>query len=339
MPEPSTPTEPTAQVRFALVGCGRIALSHLEALTRLPEARLAAVVDIPEGRAAAEVLAQQYACPFYSNYEHPDIVDKSDAVIICTPPNCHFDIASHFLARSRHVLCEKPLTTSSIQAKQLVDLARSSGMTLMMASKFRYVDDIAKAKAIIASGILGKLLLYENSFCSKVAMKDRWNARKAISGGGVLIDNGSHSVDIARYLLGPIKEIQAQYAPSGQAVEVEDTAVLLFQTTGGVLGRVELSWSINKESDAYISVFGTEGTLLIGWKGSKYRQNGNSSWIAFGNGYNKVAAFQKQLENFIGCIRGREQPIITPEDALASVHVIEAAYQSSAPPHASRGCT
>src|SRR5206468_10874956 len=132
------------------------------------------------------------------------------AVIICAPPNLHHAITRHFLERGIHVLCEKPLTIASAEAIDLVKLASEKDLLLMMASKFRYVDDIIKAKAIIESGILGRIILYENSFCSKISMQDRWNADRGISGGGVLIDNGSHSADIARYLLGPIVDVQAQ---------------------------------------------------------------------------------------------------------------------------------
>ena len=104
------------------------------------------------------------------------------------------------------MLCEKPLTLTAAHAEELVELAESKELLLMQASKFRYVDDIIKAKAILESGILGRVILYENTFAGKAMMKDRWNASRAIAGGGVLIDNGTHSVDIARYLLGPIKK-------------------------------------------------------------------------------------------------------------------------------------
>jgi predicted dehydrogenase len=76
-------------------------------------------------------------------------------------------------------------------------------------------------------------------------------------------------------------------------------------------------------------VFGSEGTLLVGWKGGSYKQDGNSRWVHFGAGYDKIGALQKQLENFIGTVHGVETPLITPEDALASVRTIETAYIST----------
>jgi predicted dehydrogenase len=191
------------------------------------------------------------------------------------------------------------------------------------------VDDIIKAKAIIESGILGRIILYENTFCSKVAMSDRWNATKEVSGGGVLIDNGSHSADIARYLLGPIADVQAQNGLPTQGLDVEDTVRVQFVTKGGVIGTFDLSWSITKETPHYVQVFGSEGTLQVGWSGSKYRQDGSSRWVPFGTGYDKLKAFSRQLQNFMGCIKGREAPVISAEDSLASVQVIETAYRSA----------
>jgi len=318
----------TRPLRFGLVGCGRIAQSHLEALNAVPEARLTVVVEPREaaGRAAAET----HHCKYYPDVSAPEIVESVDAVILCAPPSAHYETAKHFLEHGVHVLCEKPLTITSQDAAALVQLADSKGLQIMMASKFRYVDDVIKAKAIVESGVLGNIILYENTFCSRVLMKDRWNSQKKIAGGGVLIDNGTHSVDIARYLLGPIKEVQAQNGIPAQGLEVEDTVRLQFRTESGVIGMIDLSWSINKESDHYISLFGSEGTLHVGWKGSRYRQEGNSNWVSFGSGYSKLGAFKSQLLNFMGCIQGRKLPLITPEDALASVHVIETAYASAA---------
>jgi predicted dehydrogenase len=315
------------RTRFALVGVGRIGTSHLEALSQVESAALEAVVD--SRHAAAAAVAEEKGVRWFEDFESPELLDMVDAAIICTPPNLHYGIAKHFLTHGKHVLCEKPLTISSHHAEELVGLAESGGLELMMASKFRYDDDIVKAKAILEAGILGRVVLYENTFCAKAMMKDRWNASREIAGGGVLIDNGTHAVDIARYLLGPIQEVQAQNGIFAQGLEVEDTARLQFRTRAGVIGMIDLSWSINKEADHFISVFGSEGTLLIGWKGASYKQDGNSRWVRFGEGYDKIGALRKQLENFVGTISRTARPLITPEDALASVKAIETAYAST----------
>jgi predicted dehydrogenase len=94
------------------------------------------------------------------------------------------------------------------------------------------------------------------------------------------------------------------------------------------MGNVDLSWSINKELDSYINIYGSNGTISVGWKESKYRQSTSKDWVVFGKGYNKVQAFRSQIENFARAIRGQDKLLITAEDALASVEVIEACYAS-----------
>ena len=315
-----------ASLNFALIGCGRIAQTHLEAIAANPECKLKGVADVR--KRAAKSVAEQFDCKAYSDYHQVLDGNQVDAVVICTPPDTHAEISTFFLENGVHVLCEKPLALSIEDATLMVDTAEKKDCLLMMASKFRYVDDLIKAKGVVDSGILGDIVLFENVFCSKVDMRDRWNANKNVAGGGVLVDNGSHSVDIARYLFGPIAMVQAEEGKRVQKLEVEDTARLYFRTESEAMGAVDLSWSLFKERESYIELFGTEGVLSIGWKCSKYRQSEKLDWVVFGKGYDKLACFSKQLENFVGCLKGRELPVITAIDSLESVKVIEAAYQS-----------
>ncbi len=313
-------------LNIGLIGCGRIAETHVQAIQQNPGCKLVGVADVDEG------LARRIGAPCgagsYADYRRLLENERVDAVIICTPPGSHVEIATSCLDRDIHVLCEKPLALTAREAEALVAKAASRGCLLMMASKFRYVDDVTQAKQIIESGILGDIVLYENVFCSRVDMASRWNSNRAISGGGVLIDNGTHSVDIARFLLGPIVAVQAEEGRRVQELQVEDTCRFYFRTASRAMGAVDLSWSLHKERDTYIEVFGPEGALAIGWGGSKYRPSRNTEWVAFGKGYDKLSAFASQLRNFMGSIRGTEAPIITAEDSLESVRVIEAAYRS-----------
>lgn len=313
-------------MNFCLVGAGRIAQTHLEALAQIPGARLVSVVEPVEkvGRSTAE----NCGCRYFPDHLDSALLPGLHAVILCTPPDRHAKIASYFLDKGIHVFCEKPLTLTSAEAQDLAARAARGGLQLMMASKFRYVDDVIRAKALVETGILGRIVLYQNAFCGRVAMADRWNSDPRTSGGGVLTDNGTHAVDIARYLLGPIASVQAQAGPFVQGLAVEDTAHLTFRTRDGIVGLVDLSWSVNTHAAHYIGLYGTEGAIEVGWAGSRYRQEGSPRWTAFGQGYQKVAAFKRQIENFMGTIRGVEKPLITVEAALASVRVIEAANRS-----------
>jgi predicted dehydrogenase len=320
------PLKGKATLNFALIGCGRISQTHLQAIAAVPECKLTGVADIRE--LAARSVANQFGCKTCTDYRQ--VIDRNnvDAVVICTPPNTHAEIATFFLGNGIHVLCEKPLAVEAQDAERIVKEAEDNDCLIMMASKFRYVDDVIKAKGIVESGILGDVILFENVFCSKVDMRDRWNSKKEIAGGGVLIDNGSHSVDIARFLLGTIVKVQAEEGKRVQKLDVEDTVRLCFRTQSDTMGAVDLSWSIHKEQESYIDLFGTEGVLSLGWKGSKYRQSEKMNWIDFGKGYDKLSAFLGQVRNFLGAIKGKEMPLINSKDSLESVKVIAAAYKS-----------
>ena len=329
-------------VRCALVGAGRIAQSYAQAFAGCDAMTVAAVVDVcPE---AAGTLARGFGCPAYDSptallTDAPDL----DAVVLCTPPNTHRALTLLCVEQGLHVLCEKPFTLDVRGARVMLKAARKAGVVLTMASKFRYVNDVIKAREVVLSGLLGDIILFENAFASRVDMSGRWNADPNVSGGGVLIDNGTHSVDLMRYFLGPLADVLAVEGKRVQQLPVEDTVRICVRSASGVLGSIDLSWSLNKEQDSYLTVHGSRGTLVVGWKESKYRLHARPEWVVFGSGYDKVQAFRSQLVNFARAIRGEEKLLITPDDALASVQVVAAAYRSlrrshwtAVPPHKTR---
>ena len=318
----------SGSVAFGLVGAGGIAQSYLQAFGGLDVGHVEAVADVRLD--AATSAADMLGCDAFGSWQELAERPGLDAVLICTPPATHVDIAMHFLVRGVAVLCEKPLSVDLATARELAALSEANGTVLTMASKFRYVQDVIQAKSILASGILGDVILFENVFASRAEMSSRWNSDPAISGGGVLIDNGTHSVDIIRYFLGPIDEVLTVEGKRVQDLAVEDTVQLFVRTGGGARGTVDLSWSLDKERDTYIEIFGSNGTVRVGWRESKYRQTTSPDWVVFGHGYDKVAAMRAQVENFCRALRGEERLRITLEDAMASVAVIEQAYRSLA---------
>lgn len=313
-----------SKVRFGLIGAGGIAQAYAQAFETSTTAQLVAVADVRTE--AAKAMAEKAKCQSFDSYQSMLEGAQLDAVIVCTPPSTHPEICVHLLERKIHVLCEKPMSITAKSAREMKAAADEHGVILTMASKFRFAEDVVKAKSIVASGILGDIVLFENAFTARVDMSTRWNSNAAISGGGVLIDNGTHSVDIMRYFLGPIAEVQVVEGRRIQGLSVEDTVRIFVKSMSGVVGNIDLSWSINKELDYYIRIYGSQGTISVGWKESKYRQATSQDWIVFGNGYNKVQSFRSQIDNFAKAIRNQESLVITAEDGVASVEVIEAAY-------------
>lgn len=309
-------------VTFAIVGTGGISHSYAAAFANNPHAKLVAVTDVRKD--AAEAFGAKYGVPAFDS--HAGLPD-AEVVIVCTPPDTHTALTTDLLRGGRHVLCEKPFTMTAADARTMQYEAVKAGRLLTMGSKFRYVSDVVKAKQLVAAGEIGEVILFENAFTSRVDMTTRWNSQPAVSGGGVLIDNGTHSVDVIRYFLGPLAQVHAVEGLRVQAIPVEDTARLFVRSSTGVMGSVDLSWSINKELDWYVNIYGSGGTIQVGWKQSRVKRTGGE-WTVFGSGYDKVQAFTAQVTNVAKAVRGEEALLITADDAIASVEVIEAAYRS-----------
>ncbi|HEY0513678.1 MAG TPA: Gfo/Idh/MocA family oxidoreductase [Thermoanaerobaculia bacterium] len=324
----------SAPLRFGLVGAGRIADTYVQAFAGLSDlAEIAGVADVrPE---AASALARRLGCPAFASHRAMSLACTLDAVVVCTPPVTHPEIALHFLRRGVHVLCEKPLSIDIRSARLMAFGARRSGALLAMASKFRYADDVIQARRLVESGAIGEIVEAENSFTSRVDMAARWNSDPALSGGGVLIDNGTHSADLMRLFLGPLADVQVVAGARVQGLAVEESVRLFVRNARGIPGSIDLSWSVSRETDAYLTLYGTEGTLQVGWRESRHRRTADAArdaagaaWVPFGGGYDKLQAFRSQIGNFVRAARGEEELGITMEDALASVEVVEAAYRS-----------
>ena len=315
------------KLKFGIIGAGSIAQAYAQAFDKSSCCGLTAVADVR--LEAASALAESAGAKAYPDYKSLAAAETElDAVIVATPPASHPEIACYFLERGIPVLCEKPLCTSVTEAETMIATAEKAGVLFTMASKFRYCEDVIKAKGIVASGSLGEILQFENAFTAKVDMSTRWNSDAAMSGGGVLIDNGTHSVDIIRYFLGGIQSVLAVDGGGMQQLSVEENVKMFAVTKAGTTASVDLTWGINKELPYFISIYGSNGTLHVGWRESKYRVNSNPDWTVFGSGYDKLESFKGKIENFANALRGNEELHIKPADALASVQVIEAAYRS-----------
>jgi predicted dehydrogenase len=313
-------------IDLLLVGAGGIAVAYLQALLRTPALRLRAIVDpSPTARERHRELV-----PVFADLEAVwAAAVPAQAALVLAPPAHHEALTCALLQRGLHVLCEKPLAPSPAAAARMLACAAANRRRLMMGSKFRYTEDVARARQLLDERRCGDVVMYENVFCSHVDMTARWNSDPAISGGGVLIDNGCHSVDLARFLLGPIARVQAMFGRRAQPLPVEDTARILFESQSGALGSIDLSWSVHKETDAYVRIHGTAGTIEIGWRASRWKPVGGA-WQQFGNGYEKVAAFAAQLADFAAGVTSDRAPVIDDADALASVVVVDCAYRAAA---------
>lgn len=312
-------TNPT----IVLIGAGAVSKTYAKAFAEGLPYEVAAVADVC--MEAAEEVAAIVGAQAFDDVETMVAEVLPTVAIVCTPPATHADICIELMNMGIHVLCEQPLAIKSHDARRMINVSRTNDVVFTMGSQFRFAADLQEAHRLINSGDLGDIVLFENTFAGQVDMSQRWTSVPEISGGGVLIDRGTHAVDIMRFLLGSIIDLQVVEGRRIQVPEVEDTVRLFLRSETGAAGSIDLSWSMNNVQSHFISVYGSEGTLLIGWNESKYRRN-DGDWTVFGNGYDEVAAFSSQILNFVETIHGAQELTVSPDDALASVMSIETGY-------------
>ncbi|HUY41952.1 MAG TPA: Gfo/Idh/MocA family oxidoreductase [Candidatus Dormibacteraeota bacterium] len=311
---------------LGIVGTGAIGAMHVQTALGAPDVRLAAVCD--ERPDVLEPMAARSGARGYLRYEELAYEERLDGVIICTPPVTHRELVNFYLERGVDVLCEKPLAMNGLEAREMYACARRNGRLLMLASKFRYVADLAAARQLLREGALGTIRHAEITFTSNVDMRSRWNANPAVSGGGVVIDNGSHAADICRYLFGPVVSVAAVGYVRAEGLAVEDSAYLYLGTATGSGVTVDLSWSLERHLPYYVRIFGEHGRLSIGWKESTLSRGPSGHATTIGLGYSKAEAFVALHRDFVEASSAGGRPRMDDAAALAAVDVVEAAYAS-----------
>jgi predicted dehydrogenase len=314
----------TAPTRLAVIGAGGIAGAYVDIVAGSDELEAVVVADVR--LPAASALAGRMGCAAVETAEEV-LAFEADAVVLCTPPVTHLELARFFFDHGVAVLSEKPLAIDRHAAASMAAAAAEAGALLGMATKFRFCADVVAARDLLADGSLGRLRLVENAFTSRVDMGSRWNSDPAISGGGVIVDNGTHSVDLVRFVAGPVAEVLAVESARPDGFVVEDTVTLHLHTEDDVDATVDLSWSIDKSLSDFLHLYGTEGEARVGWRESAWRRYGQD-WQIIGPGYAKVPAMSGAVVQFARALRGEEELAVTPADGIAAAQVVDACYES-----------
>ncbi len=312
-------------MRIGIIGLGRAGRVHLDAWRAIPDVRIAGVVDPdPSVRAWAET---QGLNPYRTTSELLDDV-ALDAVTIASPPAEHAAAVLTCLDRGLDVLCEKPLAPDGPTALRMMRAAHRSGRHLLLATKFRHVPDLVAARDLIARGAIGDLVAFEIDFSSRVDMSQRWNVQRDLAGGGVIIDNGCHAFDITAFLIGTVTRVLAMRLKRLQPIAVEDSATMLVGAGNGLVGRIDVSWSLVTERPTYVMVHGSRGRLEVGWRGSHVHVFGQAPEPIGSPSYDKHASHVAMMRAFLDVLRGEAEPWITPGEGLRTVAAVEAAYHS-----------
>jgi predicted dehydrogenase len=226
-----------------------------------------------------------------------------------------------------HILCEKPLALNTPEALSILQAAARKRRHLLLATKFRHVPEVVLAREIIHTGEIGEPLAFDVSFCAPVDMSKRWNSQRYRSGGGVLIDNGCHAIDLVAFLFGAVTRVHATVLKPLQRLAVEDSVTIQMEAGAGIIGRADVSWSLSISRDSYLVVHGSRGTIEVGWNLSRFRRAGQD-WRVIGGSYDKIDAHRRMATCFAEVVTRGSQRWISALECLQTVAVVDAAYRS-----------
>lgn len=339
-----------AAVRIAVAGAGLIGRRHLKALALVPETELAAIID-PD--ASTKDLAAQHGVPWFSDLgemlsECPEKCPVN-GVVLATPNQSHTEGAITCLAHGLPVLVEKPLAHTVEGAEAILAAAARAGIPVLVGHHRRHNQLIERAKQILESGELGMLTAVQGQTWFRKPesyFETEWRQK---AGAGPVYLNLIHDIDLLQYLCGRIDSVHAMESNLVRGFEVEETAVVLLRFAGGLLGTVNASdaatapwsWELTARENAHYPstaencywIGGTKGSLALP-NLAVWRHEGGDSWWNPISSTREVFGFEdpltRQIRQFAAVVQGHEAPVVSGEDGLSALRVIEAIKASAA---------
>ena len=335
-------------MNFGIVGTGLIAEFHARALAEIPGARLVACLDKFPERSAQ--FAEKHGCKAYEDLtsflSHPGL----EVVNICTPSGLHMEAALPAAAAGKHLVIEKPLETSTARCEKIIEACQRGGVTLSGIFPSRFFGAAQSVKRAVDADRFGRLTMgsayvkwwREQSYYSKGG----WKGTKALDGGGALINQSIHAVDLLLWFMGEAKEVIAFTGIVGhEGIEVEDNAVAAISFRSGALGVVQGSTAVWPGFMKRVEVSGLEGSAILEeenlafWKFRRETPADDDIRRAFAGGTSSGGAsdpsaighhgHRLQFEDIIHAIETGGKPLVDGEEAMKAVSLIEAIYRSA----------
>jgi predicted dehydrogenase len=335
----------SAMMRIAVAGAGLIGRKHVELIEASSQCVLAGIAD-PSSEAKA--LAGLHQVPWHADLRALLQQEKPDGVIIATPNALHLTMALECVAQATPALIEKPVTDTVASAQVLCDAVRRAGVPMLVGHHRRHNPKIKVARDMVRGGELGRLTAVVAMWLLKKPDLYFDVAWRSAPGGGPVLINLVHDIDNLRFICGEIVAVQALTSNGVRGFVVEDTAALLLRFANGALGTVTVSdatpapwnWELTSGENAAYPRQDQPCYLFAGTKGSlsvptmqSWSYPGESGWYALMARTDVAAAaldpLAEQLKHFLAVIAGRETPLISVEDAMGTLAVVEAVREAA----------
>ncbi len=344
------------QIGFVVVGCGVIGKTHAEQVSAIEGAKLLGVVDeVPE---LAQKLAEQYGVPGFSRLEDALALPGVDVVTVGTPSGLHGEVAVAAARAGKHVIVEKPIEVNLTKADEMIAECRRHGVKLCVISQHRFDPATIEVKRRVTAGELGNMILGEaavNWYRSQAYYDSGdWRGTWALDGGGALMNQSIHSIDLLQYLMGPVKSVSAHVrTASHERIEVEDVAVAVVEFVDGGVGTIVGTTAAYPGLSTRVECMGTRGTAVIerdrlthlyikpeeAAAGGNYGHRGAVNLAADGvvDAAGAAAdpaaisqnAHRAQFLDMIEAVREGREPLVNGEEGRKPLEIILAIYRSA----------
>ncbi len=254
------------KVGFGIVGGGVIGPLHAQAITAQPDARLVAVCDVIP--VAAEKLASEYGAEAMTDLDALLARDDIQVISVCVPSGLHAEIGIKAAQAGKHVICEKPIEITLEAADRLIAACDTAGVLLQVISQHRFGAGMQRLKKAIDDGALGTLVMGNASIFWYRAQayydSGGWRGTWALDGGGCLMNQGVHYVDLLRWAMGPVASVTAKMGTlAHERIEVEDAAVAVIQFQNGAIGSLIGTTDAFPGYTCRLEIVGTEGSVIL----------------------------------------------------------------------------
>ena len=341
----------------AVIGYGKVAHTHAEALASIPESEFAAVCGRDAGKARA--FAEQYGVKPFTSVE--EMVGAGvQAVVVATPHPAHASVTVPALRAGAHAIVEKPLASSLEDCDAMIGAARASGRKLAMISQRRLYAPVLRLRKAIDDGKLGRPILGTVTMLGwrdeRYYRSDPWRGSWDGEGGGVLVNQAPHQIDILQWYLGEVEELYGAWANLNHPyIEVEDTSIAVIRFTSGALGNIVVSNSQNPGIFGRVWVHGSSGatagvqtdggSMFIAGMTTVTEPPVNDIWKVPGEeemllrwqkedadffaGIDATKHYHRlQIQDFLQSILDGREPLVPGEDGRKTVEIFTAIYRS-----------
>jgi predicted dehydrogenase len=321
-----------------IIGAGLIGNKRADAIVNTGRGKIIIVADIDKNR--AEDFAHKYDC--YATRDWKDVVSDNNVNIVIVSVINKFlaPISIAALEKRKHVLCEKPLGRNVLEAETIVRTAQENRVLLKTGFNHRYYPAISRAKELFDRAEVGKLLFIRARYGhgGRPGMEKEWRANKELCGGGELLDQGVHIIDLCRWFAGSFDEVFGVVETKFWNIEVEDNVFAIMKNNQGITVQFHVSWT-NWKNIFSFEVFGDKGFLHVEGRGGSY----GKQFLTFGrrraeSGLPDVEVFdfpsndvswEEEWKDFMEAVENKRQPLGSGLDGLEANRVVEAIYESA----------